>query len=558
MKTLCITGSCQSDLNFVHSLLTQAGMGEALSSSRDPSLTVDFWHQEVMSRLDQLTNQVGEIELGRVWEQLASDLFISNLDQPIWGWANPQSLALLDFWQAFDPQVRFVLVSCSVQRHVAHAIVAGEPVDSLNTLIGRWVTEQFQMLNFYHRYPDKTLLIDMDHCIDQPAGLIKAMHQTWQIGLKKVHFPVQSAPQFPPLVRYLVEQVCETDHQWQSLQNELMSSVTPIGTLWKTPRSISIKEAINVVFETEQEKNELRLMLKENEREVEQRRQAVSVLEHQLHVKEEEYADILSQFDEVNKQLNQKKRALEESLNQAHFQSHQPDDSQIKTLNDRIQQLTEENHSLTNGLKDAQEEGELILLQLHQVQEELENYFLKYKDCENALELSNQRWKRLLSRMPDYFDLGHVSVSMVGHESEQRLLWQFRDLEAAGRTLRDLTVVSFVEGEVAGLEFMREAGEQPVFLRWPVVVKDDDRLTIAVMGDAKTGVKRLETLMQVGRSDWDLIQVVIAALIQALQQPDHLDLPASFSVDTTLSGLKELQSRLKSMPPVLRFDEIML
>ena len=53
-----------------------------------------------------------------------------------------------------------------------------------------------------------------------------------------------------------------------------------------------------------------------------------------------------------------------------------------------------------SAAKDAAEETELTLLQLHQVQEELEHYFLQSRSKEDVLrkhQIQQQRMKRLMS-----------------------------------------------------------------------------------------------------------------------------------------------------------------
>jgi hypothetical protein len=45
---------------------------------------------------------------------------------------------------------------------------------------------------------------------------------------------------------------------------------------------------------------------------------------------------------------------------------------------------------LAEQVKDAQEEAELTLVQLHQVQEELEHYFLLSRDQQSMIERQNK------------------------------------------------------------------------------------------------------------------------------------------------------------------------
>ena len=56
---------------------------------------------------------------GKLWEELAVDLFLAHLDTPAWGWGDHNTLRLLDFWRRFDKQTRFVLVYSSPEFAIA-------------------------------------------------------------------------------------------------------------------------------------------------------------------------------------------------------------------------------------------------------------------------------------------------------------------------------------------------------------------------------------------------------------------------------------------------------
>eukprot|EP01030_Chromulinospumella_sphaerica_P007022 gene7022-6868_t len=59
---------------------------------------------------------------------------------------------------------------------------------------------------------------------------------------------------------------------------------------------------------------------------------------------------------------------------------------------------------LTAQQRDLKQENDLMLLQLHQVQEELEHHFLEHQKIQKAEQAQTQRWQRLESRLPNYLD----------------------------------------------------------------------------------------------------------------------------------------------------------
>jgi hypothetical protein len=560
MKTLCITGVHSAELSYIEAIFVQAGMALPRPSQRNETLTISSWHDQIQSRIQEIARDQGPVELGRVWEQLASDLFVANLDQPVWGWSNVQSIALLDFWQAFDPQIRFVFVACSVQRYIAHALEAEDAFPPLKVLVQKWAAEHLQMLQFYHQYPQKTVLIDIDHCIDNPAGLLKVCEQNWKLGLSKVHFPSQTAIKFSAMTRFLSNELSQGDTQWQSLQDELLSSVTPIGTLWKQSTQLNINDVVRAYREPSPEVELLRAQLANAEqlnatlnaknKEVDSARQQSSSSSDAI-IKELQTK--LANAEQQNTILTAKNKEADS----ARQHSSSSSDAIVKELQTKLANAEQQNTTLTAQHKEAVEESELLLLQLHQVQEELEHYFLKYQESKQLIEYAGQRWQRMLLRVPDYFDLQSAEVSAVPETSSEALNWCLKGLNAAGRQISELSLKTFVVGDVACLELPRRIGDEELFQRWPVAATSDDVLLVALFEDG-TDPQLAQGLLQLGRSDWSLLQLIVSALISSLDTPSLSPCSDGVVIDQTPAALRTLQERLARVPAVFRFDALTL
>jgi hypothetical protein len=401
--------------------------------------------------------------------------------------------------------------------------------------------------------------VDIDHCIDSPAGLLKVCQQSWQLDLSKVHFPNQPAPTFSTMSRFLAESLSQTDKQWLPLQNELLSSATPIGTLWKQPSQIGIADAVRAYRDQKPQVIEPSVSAKE----LEQLRAAQTALTEQQAIARE----LSTQLDDARKQREQSAAQLKDAQEQLRAVQSALTEQQTRAqkLNAELidayaqyEQSTAQLKDSQEQLKDTQEEAELLLAQLHQVQEELENYFVKYQDSKQELGVADMRWKRMLQRVPDYFDIESVDVQRIEGVETETLRWRLKGLEAAGRKLSELELTSFIVGGIAGLEIPRRMGESKVIQRWPTVAASDDALVIAWMGDAQADDKLTETLRQLGRSDSDLIQVIITALITAINAPAMLKRGEGVVLDHTPQALSNLQSKLSQMPSVFRFDELTL
>ncbi|WP_313032260.1 hypothetical protein [Massilia alkalitolerans] len=180
--------------------------------------------------------------------------------------------------------------------------------------------------------------------------------------------------------------------------------------------------------------------------------------------------------------------------------------------------------------KEAQQENELLLVQLHQVQEELEHYFLEHKSALKQNAEFQQRWQRMLERNPDYCD--YRALELLGNDKDSgRTRWRFTELDAAGRAFPELRFDIVVTKGVAAFAFARD-------------------------GQAPGTPDPLEAL---GTADWLLLPTLCRVLDDALQAPSasvaQLDDAQRTALREALAALLDL---IRRMPAVLRFDRIAL
>ena len=102
-------------------------------------------------------------------------------------------------------------------------------------------------------------------------------------------------------------------------------------------------------------------------------------LQEQLKAAQAETKDAREEAELTLLQLHQVQEELEQI-----FLADQSKQEQIKSFDDKLKAAQAET-------KDAREEAELTLLQLHQVQEELEHYFLDSRSKDELLQQYNQQ-----------------------------------------------------------------------------------------------------------------------------------------------------------------------
>lgn len=647
MKIICVSGAPGSDVNKVADIFYAAGVQPAQPLSQDASFTLASWHEKVLASAGRQAALRPVQQPGRFWEQLAANLFLENMRHPMWAWADPRSVWLLDFWQQFEPNLHFVLVYTSPQRALAEALAAErEHGADTASLMAAWEAHQTEILRFHHRNPQRTILVDAAECLAAPAALLDACAARWELELAPGAGRLPAPPAPAPLVGYLAEQLRQTHPNLQVLQQELQASLhallpgQPVGS--DTPELLdavedyrlmhgaaaraevlahevealsgrlasldselgrvrlaeaglqaehdaAVRRAQQLAGELAQASDSARALAEENaehrrsiaalkEALAQQQAEAASLkaalaetrseselLLQQMHQLQEEMerwflenkelgeikASSRRTIDELNKKVTQYEASvatLKKELDTARQGVKRLEDEQGKrkaahdaavkenaTLKAKLDAAVKDaatakpDAEAARRAREAQQENELLLVQLHQVQEELEHYFLEHKNASKQNEALQQRWQRMLERNPDYCD--YRSLDLLGNDGATRTSWRFTELNAAGRAFAELRFDMVVTDGVAAFAFARD-GKAP-------------------------GAP--EALEQLGTADWLLLPTLCRVLDEALQAPAGSVAQLSDAQRGALrEALAALTAVIAATPAALRFDRISL
>lgn len=167
MNKIIVVGHPQSGSAEVLRLLIECGMAPALPSRRDNltpaqiSATLVKAHDVVPVEEVQSADQLQQIQVAPVWQGMVLDLMLSNLDQPLWGWADTQAVYLLDYWKEQDPQAVFVLVYDEPQTAYTRLSLdqAGASDDELRRRMDAWTAYNAALLHFHLRNPQRSVLV---------------------------------------------------------------------------------------------------------------------------------------------------------------------------------------------------------------------------------------------------------------------------------------------------------------------------------------------------------------------------------------------------------------
>lgn len=258
MNRIAIVGHLSSDYLDVEALLKQHGMLEAVPSKREKMSVHDIQaslfkvHNAKDIEHAQTESELGQLEPSSVWQGLALDLLLGNIEQEgVWGWASPNTLPLLEMWHQVDEQTAFLLV----YQHPAVALQkALDRQDNVNpdVVLNNWAAYHGALLAFYLRYPGRSLLVNTQQLFSQPQVVLNALPglsanqaesetvalKPSQLAttLKTLNSSVQAEYvnlEAEPLARFLSELVVEK-HPALSLFEELQASATQPGQVMST------------------------------------------------------------------------------------------------------------------------------------------------------------------------------------------------------------------------------------------------------------------------------------------------------------------------------------
>ena len=185
----------------------------------------------------------------------------------------------------------------------------------------------------------------------------------------------------------------------------------------------------------------------------------------------------------------------------------------------------------TKVLKEAQDENDLLLKQLHQVQEELESYFIKHQEAQSAQASTKDRLERVLMRLPAWADAETITAKPLVNEAQHRCmrvevhtLWVGQDAP--------VPKLGFLLGTRDGVPYMEfrpgESGVPKHLLQWPEAFKDEqgDRLLLAPGAPGALGQAQTQVVSALKAAQWRLVKgllVLVGSQVNRLNLREQAD-----------------------------------
>ncbi len=394
MNKIIVVGHPQSGLDKVHELLLDCGMAQALPSRREGftpeqiGATLLKAHGAVPVQQLCSADELQQIAVAPVWQGLALDLVLANMEQPLWGWADVQAIYLLDYWKAQDPQTMFVLVydtpQTALTRHAVEHLETNP--EALQAKVNAWVAYNSALLSFHLRNPERSLLVHADQVqasatnyvqqlsarMDAPLQLPSASQGPFSTSAADdgthddaqpmpqaeaaaasivhadTHAPTQPGLQGNPLAQWLAQQLLQEHSAAQELYAQLQAAASmPL-------REHHRGNSLLVGHDLQQ-----------------QHYQAWTAFVAQQTAMQQSATRLA--------QLGTTLQDRQQQLQHSHRQIEQLQQTQRSTQQ-RVQEQEQLLSKHTAALQTSEQENELLLSQLHKVQEELESRYLQSQE----------------------------------------------------------------------------------------------------------------------------------------------------------------------------------
>lgn len=420
-RAVLIVGHPMTDYRRVEAVLQGVGMVPA-KATRQQGLAPSEVSAHLLKRagvVPDFSQKIEQLVPSSIWQILALDLFMGNSDVGFWGWSDPQCIYLLDYWYATDPAMHFIFVYDSLEHVLVRASAGRElAAEDINRLVNEWQCFYTALMHFYHRHRDCCLLVHAEQACTNPEGFDKALASRLQRPLERDASNSVVSMALDLLETSLASSLVQEQLPWRCAYEELQSQADFPLVSGKTSNALAAWNGFSALTAQIRLQGEAlaasESQLAHTQHQLEAALAEKSKLEIQLNVQQSEAELLLAQLHRVQEELE--RHFLDNGSLKKEIEAHKQGladakssaESQKNALERQLDEAKAEIKKMQNDLEgkikvleqkalqappiEMQQENELILLQLHQVQEELERYYLENQQLKQRVDqpLSNQ------------------------------------------------------------------------------------------------------------------------------------------------------------------------
>lgn len=420
-RAVLIVGHPMTDYRRVEAVLQGVGMVPA-KATRQQGLAPSEVSAHLLKRagvVPDFSQKIEQLAPSSIWQILALDLFMGNSDVGFWGWSDPQCIYLLDYWYATDPAMHFIFVYDSLEHVLVRASAGRElTAEDINRLVNEWQCFYAALMHFYHRHRDRCLLVHAEQACTNPEGFDKALASRLRRPLERDASNSVVSMALDLLETSLASSLVQEQFPWRCAYEELQSQADFPLVSGKTSTALAAWNGFSALTAQIRLQGEAlaasESQLTQTLAQLEGKQAEKSKLEIQLNGQQSEAELLLVQLHQVQEELeghllaNGSFRQEISALKQGLAEARSGAEDQKKVLQRQLDEAKAAAQKMQSDLEgkikvleqkaqqapalEMQQENELLLLQLHQVQEELERYYLENQQLKQRVAqlLSNQ------------------------------------------------------------------------------------------------------------------------------------------------------------------------
>lgn len=352
MSIVVQVGHSSSYSNQLMQMLYERGLGEPLKSH-----TYQLTAEEVTEKLIKILQKNNSSANTKIIDNLMVDLLLSNLDQDDWGWSSECNLGILDYWKNIDDSVRFILIFDSPKLLLKNLFEQIVTTEILETAIQEWIAYHQKLLAFFENSTKNCLLIEGELAVNN------LMNVKDHIQAITTNFKLENDEQAQS--NEIIEKA-DSSPMFDIVANEILAQYPACVELYET---LIKKSSIRFKSKKLPAKNTLLCLIDSlnvfNEQQIVQQ----TLLVENNHL-QNQLITLMSEKQSLEQQLSQNVLLLEQSKNSVSAEQQ----AQIER---------------------SEQENKLLISQLHQVQEELEKYYLQHQKTTEQLKSVEQQKQQL-------------------------------------------------------------------------------------------------------------------------------------------------------------------
>jgi len=342
----------------------------------------------------------------KITDKIMIDLLLANLDLENWGWESDKNLTSLEYWGQIESDVRFILVFDHPKNLLNNLKSKKITVELINQVMSEWVSYHQTMLDFFEKNQDTSILIECNCALKNINSLgveVRSIAKTlqlkssWQvisrdtksIGSSNAKSPLQINVVKDNVFAEIINKYPEAIKIFNTLLDK--TSVKDSDLIYKTKRTSldSLVESLNYLAFEEDKK----CYLSNVETTLEQKELEAQRLNRELQESKSSLANIEINLEQKKLEAQRLNGELQDSNSKRKFL-----ENEIKKVNNRIEDKARSNPSVNSNI-----ENSLLMVQIQQLQEELERYYIESQKFKNNEVSKNERPIKDLEKKPTYY-----------------------------------------------------------------------------------------------------------------------------------------------------------